>query len=55
MSSSSEAQAAIQSLNGTQFEGRSLTVNEAKPMAKRDNFGGGGGRGGDREGGRNRW
>jgi cold-inducible RNA-binding protein len=55
MSSSSEAQTAIQSLNGTQFEGRSLTVNEAKPMAKRDNFGGGGGRGGDRDGGRNRW
>ena len=58
MSSSNEAQAAIQSLNGTQFEGRSLTVNEAKPMAKRDNFGGGGGgggRGGDRDGGRNRW
>jgi len=55
MSSSGEAQSAIQSLNGTQFEGRSLTVNEAKPMAKRDNFGGGGGRGGDRDGGRNRW
>ena len=56
MSSSSEAQSAIQSLNGTQFEGRSLTVNEAKPMAQRDNFGGGGGgRGGDRDGGRNRW
>jgi cold-inducible RNA-binding protein len=55
MSSSNEAQSAIQSLNGTQFEGRSLTVNEAKPMAKRDNFGGGGGRGGDRNGGRNRW
>ena len=34
----------------------SLTVNEAKPMAKRDNFGGGGGgRGSDRDGGRNRW
>lgn len=56
MSSSSEAQSAINSLNGTQFEGRSLIVNEAKPMAKRDNFGGGGGgRGGDRDGGRNRW
>ncbi len=57
MSSNSEAQAAISSLNGTQFEGRSLTVNEAKPMAKRDNFGGGGGggRGGNRDGGRNRW
>jgi len=55
MSSSAEAQSAIQSLNGTQFEGRSLTVNEAKPMAKRDNFGGGGGRNGDRDGGRNRY
>ena len=54
MSSSSEAQSAIQSLNGTQFEGRSLTVNEAKPMAKRDNFGGGS-RNGDRDGGRNRY
>ena len=45
------AQKAIQSLNGTQFEGRSLTVNEAKPMARRDD---GGGRG-NRQGGRNRW
>src|SRR4026207_509053 len=50
MSSASEAQKAIESLNGTQFEGRSLTVNEAKPMAKREGFGGGGG-GGDRGGG----
>ena len=55
MSSNSEAQSAIQTLNGTQFEGRSLTVNEAKPMAKRDNFGGGGSRNGDRDGGRNRY
>lgn len=54
MSSSGEAQNAISALNGTQFEGRTLTVNEAKPMAKRDNFGGGGGRG-DRDGGRSRW
>jgi RNA recognition motif-containing protein len=50
MSSASEAQKAIESLNGTQFEGRSLTVNEAKPMAKREGFGGGGG-GGNRGGG----
>ncbi len=50
MSSSSEAQKAIESLNGTQLEGRTLTVNEAKPQARRDNFGGG-----RREGGRNRW
>ena len=54
MSSGNEAQSAISALNGTQFEGRTLTVNEAKPMAKRDNFGGGKGRG-DRDGGRNRW
>ena len=50
MSSNSEAQKAIESLNGTQLDGRTLTVNEAKPMARRDN--GGGGR---RDGGRNRW
>jgi RNA recognition motif-containing protein len=50
MSSNSEAQQAIQSLNGTQLDGRTLTVNEAKPTTRRDN--GGGGR---REGGRNRW
>lgn len=53
MSSGSEAQTAISALNGTQLEGRTLTVNEAKPMAKRDNVGGGGS--GDRSGGRNRW
>lgn len=52
MSSGSEAQKAIESLNGTQLDGRTLTVNEAKPMARRDNGGGGGGR---RDGGRNRW
>jgi len=58
MGSGSEAQAAISSLNGTQYEGRSLTVNEAKPQAGREG-GGGGGRGGNRNGGggggRNRW
>ena len=51
MSSSGEAQKAIESLNGTQLDGRTLTVNEAKPMARRD--GGGGSR--DGGGGRNRW
>jgi RNA recognition motif-containing protein len=50
MSSSSEAQQAIQSLNGTQLDGRTLTVNEAKPTVRRDNNGGG-----RRDGGRNRW
>ena len=51
MSSGGEAQKAIDSLNGTQLEGRTLTVNEAKPMVRRDNAGGRG----SREGGRNRW
>lgn len=55
MSSGSEAQSAISALNGTDLDGRTLTVNEAKPMARRDGGGrDGGGRGG-RSGGRNRW
>jgi len=56
MSSGAEAQKAIEVLNGTQLDGRTLTVNEAKPMARRD-YRGGGDRGdrGDRGGGRNRW
>ena len=54
MSSGLEAQTAISALNGTQFDGRTLTVNEAKPMANRDNNGAGG-RGGNRSGGRERW
>jgi RNA recognition motif-containing protein len=54
MSTSGEAQKAIETLNGTQLDGRTLTVNEAKPMARRDGGGGGGG-GGSRDGGRNRW
>ncbi len=41
MSSQEEAQAAIDKLNGTDLEGRSLTVNEAKPREPRA---GGGGR-----------
>jgi RNA recognition motif-containing protein len=54
MSTEAEAQTAISKLNGTDWEGRALTVNEAKPMAPRENrgFGGGGGGGG---GGGNRW
>jgi RNA recognition motif-containing protein len=51
MSSGGEAQTAIDSLNGTQLDGRTLTVNEAKPMARRDSAGGRD----SREGGRNRW
>ena len=37
---------AVAALNGQDFMGRALTVNEAKPMERRE--GGGGGRGGDR-------
>ena len=44
MGSDGEAQAAIAALNGLQHEGRSLTVNEARP--KEGGGGGGGGRGG---------
>ena len=42
MSSDSEAQAAIEALNGTQLEGRSITVNEARPQKPRPDGGGGG-------------
>ena len=41
-------EAAISGLNGTDFQGRSLTVNEARP---RESGGGGGGRSGGRSGG----
>jgi cold-inducible RNA-binding protein len=45
MTASEDAQKAIAALNGTQMDGRTLTVNEAKPMEPRSG-GGGGGRGG---------
>ncbi|MGH7256206.1 MAG: RNA recognition motif domain-containing protein, partial [Nitrospirales bacterium] len=51
MASSQEAQTAIDSLNGTQLDGRTLTVNEARPQEPRAARGGPGG-GGAR---RNRW
>ncbi len=44
MSSEEEAQTAIDSLNGSDLDGRSLTVNEARPQENR----GGGSGGGDR-------
>ena len=46
MSSDQEAQAAINALNGQDVDGRSLTVNEAKPREDRGGRSGGGGRGG---------
>ena len=52
MGDRTEGDRAIQELDGKDFGGRSLTVNEAKPRADRGGGGGGGNRGG---GGRDRW
>jgi RNA recognition motif-containing protein len=47
MGSDAEAQAAINGMNGQQFGGRGLVVNEARPMeARPPRTGGGGGYGG---------
>lgn len=49
MASDEEAAKAIEMFNGQDMEGRSIVVNEARPMqprAPRGNFGGGGNRGG---------
>jgi RNA recognition motif-containing protein len=58
MATAEEGKAAIAALNGTQMDGRTLTVNEAKPQEARTGGGGGGrfggGGGGDR-GGRSRF
>lgn len=58
MASDAEAQAAVEGMNGAPLGGRSLVVNEARPMEPRPprtgGFGGGGGGGyggGGREGG----
>ncbi|PYS02025.1 MAG: RNA-binding protein [Acidobacteria bacterium] len=59
MSSDEEAANAITKFNGVELEGRALTVNEARPVVRRDGGARGGGSGGrDRGkygGGRNRW
>src|SRR5256885_16985023 len=60
MASDDEATAAITALNGQQHNGRTLTVNEARPREERSGGGGGGGGspgghgGGGRRGGRRR-
>jgi hypothetical protein len=50
MNEDGEAQKAIDALNGAEFKGRALTVNEAKPREERGGYGGGGGGGGGRGG-----
>lgn len=50
MSNEDEAKVAIESLNGTEMGGRTLTVNEARPQVARSGGGFGGGRGGPRGG-----
>ena len=51
MSTEAEAADAISKFNGVDYDGRPMTVNEAKPMVPRDNRGGGGGGGFGRSGG----
>src|SRR5208337_3073815 len=51
MGSDKEAQAAIAALNGKEVEGRSLTVNEARPKTEGGGRGGSGGGGGGGRGG----
>jgi len=48
MSSQAEAETAIEKLNGSDLEGRNITVNEAKPQRSRGESGGAGS-------GQNRW
>jgi len=45
MANDSEAETAMQQLNGSNLDGRNLTVNEARPKTDRGGGGGGGGRG----------
>ncbi len=58
MATDQAAQDAIAKFDGKEFEGRRLTVNEARPQAPRSGGGGGGGGRGPRGGGGgggNRW
>jgi RNA recognition motif-containing protein len=57
MASEDEATSAIAQFNGTEYDGRNMVVNEARPRENggggggRGGYGGGGGRGGNRGGG----
>ena len=46
MSTEAEAQDGINKFNGADYDGRAMTVNEAKPMVPRERGAGGGSRGG---------
>lgn len=50
MGSDEEATKAVEMFNGQEFEGRTLTVNEARPQGDRPRRSGGFNRGGDRGG-----
>jgi len=54
MEQAEDGQRAIEEMNGKEFRGRALTVNEARPREERPRFGGGGGGGGYRGGGEGR-
>ena len=45
MATDEEAQRAIETLNNSEMEGRTIVVNEARPKTERGGFGGGGGGG----------
>ena len=51
MATDAEAVTAIEKLNGAEYEGRTITVNEAREMQPREGGGGGRGFGGGRPGG----
>ncbi|CAN5395694.1 RNA-binding protein [soil metagenome] len=51
----SKMDAAINDMNGKEVEGRTLTVNEARPREERSGGGGGGGNYGGNRGGGNRY
>jgi len=51
MANDGEAQKAIAELNGKDFKGRSMTINQARPREEGGFGRGGGGFGGDRRGG----
>ena len=55
MGSDQDAQAAIAALDGTNLDGRNLTVNEARERQPRSGGGGRGGGGYGGGGGRDRW